>query len=830
MKIKYIKSIFIILIFLFIKAGYAQQIVIDNAGELKTSLEKLNVLGSVLYIAAHPDDENTNLLAYLSKGRKYRTGYLSLTRGDGGQNLIGSEKGVEIGILRTQELMQARNIDGAEQFFTRAIDFGYSKSSDETFNFWGKEEILNDVVWVIRKFKPDVIITRFPGNGSGGHGNHTASAILAKEAFDAAADPNRFSEQLKYVQPWQAKRIFWNAWRPSDSEKKELLSIDTGEYDPLFGKSFSEIAALSRSMHKSQGFGVSPVRGTHLEYFKLLDGDIPAQDIFDGINTSWERLNTKNSIQLKLNEIINSFNADNPASSIKKLLGVYDEMDKIKNNYWVDVKKKELLDIIQSCAGLWMEAIADEYSASPGDEIKISSTFVNRSDAKINLEKIEFPSVQSGEKTNSILKNNEPLLVESSIKIPADYNISQPYWLVKEHSLGLFELDDLQLTGLPENAPAMPVEVTFNFEGMKLTYSIPLIYRWNDKVDGEKYRPFEIRPPVTATVANNVAIFPDENFKSVQIKLKSNTDNVNGNISIHNIEGWKITPNEIPFSLKNKYDEKLISFEITPPKNQDNVSAKVLIKINGKEYNKGLVEINYPHIKPEVYFPKSEVNLVRLNIKKFDDNIGYIMGSGDGIPECLSNMGYKVTLLDNHQLEESDLNKFNVIIAGIRAFNINKDIKYYKPRLMEFVKNGGTFIVQYNTNRDLQVDEIGPYPFKISSDRITDENADITFINLDHQLINFPNKITEEDFKGWIQERGLYFANSWDEKYEPIFAGNDPDENILKGGMLFTRYGKGIFIYTGFAWFRELPAGIGGAYRIFANMISAGRYNAHQSN
>ena len=809
---------------------YSQPVKIDNTGELKLALEKLNVLGSVLYIAAHPDDENTSLMAYFSKGRKYRAGYLSLTRGSGGQNLIGLEKGVEIGILRTQELLQARNIDGGEQYFSRAMDFGYSKSVDETFQFWGKEDVLKDVVWVIRKFRPDIIITRFLGDGSGGHGNHTASALLAQEAFKEAADPTKFPEQLKYVQTWQTKRIFWNSWRPSDSEKNNLLKVDVGDYNPLLAKSYTELAALSRSMHKSQGFGISGSRGSRYEYFQFINGEPASNDILDGVNTTWDRVKGGKEIGVQINEIIKSFNDDKPAASVKALLQVYEAMNKIKNNYWVDVKKKELLNIIQSCCGLWMEAIADDYSAAPGDNVQIKSTIVNRSDQNIKLEKIEFPTIHSDKIVNSSLKDNDPVSIESSIQIPNTYLISQPYWLVQEPSKGLFNVEDQQLIGLAENPPSMPVKFYFDLEGRKLEFEVPLQYRWNDHVDGEKYRPFEIRPPVAANVINKVMIFPDNNPKEIQIKLMSNSPDVNGKVSIQGIDGWRVEPGEISFSLKDKYDEKTISFKITPPENQSELSAKVVLNVGGKEYSKGFVDISYPHIKHQVYFPESEVKLVRLDIKKFAENIGYLMGSGDEVPNCLRDMGYKVTMLDNNSLQSSNLSKFDVIIAGIRAYNTDEQIKYYQANLMDYIKNGGTYIVQYSRPNDLQVNEIGPYPISLSRDRISNEDVKINLIDPNQQVLNFPNKITEEDFDGWVQERGLYFANNWDEKYQPIFSGHDPGESDLKGGTLFTHYGKGIFIYTAFAWFRQLPAGVPGAYRIFANLISAGKYNEHPAN
>lgn len=796
-----------------------------NSSEIKLALEKLNVLGSVLYIAAHPDDENTGLLAYLSKGKKYRTAYLSLTRGDGGQNLIGSEKGSEIGIIRTQELLQARSIDGAEQYFTRAIDFGFSKSPEESLDIWGKENILADIVWVIRNFKPDIIITRFPVGSSGGHGHHTASALLAKDAFTAAADPNMFTEQLKYVETWQTKRIFWNSWRPSAEEVGKLLKLDTGEYNFLLGKSYTEIAAQSRSMHKSQGFGVTATRAPRLEYFQLVAGEEAKDDIMSGVNTSWQRIQNGKSIEERINSIIDTYDFQDPSKSLNKLIELYSTFNKLESNYWIEIKKNEILQIIQSCAGLWMESIASDYSAAPGDELNIKTTLVNRSSNNFQIEKIEFPTIPSSSVISSKLEDNQPFILESKIRIPESYPISQPYWLVEEASKGLFKVTDQILIGSAENNFTLPVKIFINSYGEILEYTIPLLFRWNDRVDGELFRPFEVRPPVVANLTEKVAVFPDDGVKEIKVKIKNITPNAAGEIHLHTSDNWVITPSTIPFSLKNKYDEKTISFRILPPKNKSTSKLFVEININGKVYSKSLTEIIHPHITTQVYFPESTIDLVKLDIKKTNGSIGYIMGSGDDVPDCLRGLGYDIILLDDDQLEQADLSTFDAIISGIRAYNTRERLRYIQPRLMEYVQNGGNYIVQYNVSFGLQVDNLGPHPFKIGNSRITVEEAPLRFINKEHQIFNYPNKISEVDFENWVQERGLYFAEQWDEKYETILGGNDPNEKELLGSTLYIKYGKGVFIYTGLSWFRQLPAGVPGAYRIFVNMISAGMLN-----
>ncbi len=815
--------IFISLI-IFYSNGNSQPQKILSTSEIINSLEKLNVLGSVLYIAAHPDDENTSLMAYLSKGKKYRTGYLSLTRGDGGQNLIGSEKGVEIGILRTQELLQARKIDGGEQFFTRAVDFGYSKSPEETFEFWGKEKILKDVVFVIRKFKPDVIITRFPVGSSGGHGHHTASALIAAEAFKAAADPNKFPEQLKNLEVWKTKRIFWNNWRPAVNDASGLISVDVGDYNPHYGKSYTELGAESRSMHKSQGFGASAFRGSRYEYFQLIEGEPTKENIFDDIDITWNRIVNGELINQKIKSIIKNFDTTNPPASIPQLLSLLNEFDKLEANYWVDVKRQELLSIIKSCAGLWIESISQDYSASPGTKVSIKTTFVNRSNINFKIDKIIFPTLNTSVSSILQLNNNKPETIENEISIPDNYNISQPYWLEDEKAIGLFKVSNTDLIGLADNPPIIPIEVILDVDGMKLSYSVPLLYRWNDRVDGEMYRPFEVRPLITANINGKAAIFANEKSKSIQVRLKSNSSNVKGVLTFEGTDGWKIVPPQIPFELKNKYDEKLISVSVIPPQKPGETILKVSLNINGKEYDKSLVEISHPHIVPQVYFPKSEIKLVKLDIANISGKIGYIMGSGDEIPECLQNMGYDVTLISDEMLESNNLSQYDAIITGIRAYNTRERLKFTQPKLLEYVKSGGTLIVQYNVASGLVTQEIGPYSFRISQDRITDEEAKINFVDPNNKILNFPNKISDKDFNGWVQERGLYFADQWDDKYKTIFSGYDKSEKELFGSTLFTSYGNGVFIYTGLSWFRQLPAGVAGAYRIFANMIASGKY------
>ncbi len=821
-------SILCTFILVFSLNAHAQRIEIPGAGELQIGLQKLNVLGSVLYVAAHPDDENTAALAYFSKGRKYRTAYLSLTRGDGGQNLIGPEKGAEIGIIRTQELLAARRIDGAEQFFTRAVDFGYSKTPEETLEFWGKEEILADLVWIIRKFRPDVVITRFATDSSSGHGHHTASGWLIEEAFHAASDPQKFPEQLKYVKPWAAKRLYWNSWRPREQETQDLQRIDTGEYNPLLGKSYTEMAAESRSNHKSQGFGTTGRRGTQFDYFKLVAGTPASADIFDGIDTSWKRVPGSQKVESVLADVLETFDSQYPSKSIPGLLAVYKELTKLEKTYWVNIKMGELLRVIQACAGLWMEAIAGDFAATPGDKIDIRTTIVNRSDFPFRLQKLSIPNMTDDIVENMLLNSNESQTVAETVVIPADFPISQPYWLKAEPKKGIFMGSEQKMIGEAENPPSIVVKVSLSANENLLEYSLPLLYRWRDRVDGELYRNFEIRPSVTMQMENKVSIFPDEKPKRIKVKMKSHSPNVSGLIRLKGSEKWSIFPETIPFSFSGKYEEQEFMFEVQPPKASDETVLTAIAEVNNKKIDRTLVEISYPHIHRQVYFPESRIKAVRLDIERSGKKLGYIMGAGDEVAASLRDLGYEVVELSDEMLENGEFSQFDAIITGIRAYNTRERLRHVQGKLLQYIENGGTLIVQYNVSRGMLIENVGPYPFTIGQDRVSMENAPVQILHPEHPLLNFPNVIGPEDFEGWVQERGLYFAAQWDEKYEPMLSSHDTNETEKNGGLLYTRYGKGVFIYTGYSWFRQLPAGVPGAFRLFANMISGGKSDEKQ--
>ncbi len=808
----------------------AQSGPLPDASGLEIALHKLDVLGTVLYIGAHPDDENTSVLAYFSKGRKYRTAYLSLTRGEGGQNLIGPEQGPEIGILRTQELLSARRIDGAEQFFTRAVDFGYSKTAEESFAFWGRNEILGDIVRIIRRFRPDVIVTRFTAENSGGHGHHTASAILTREAFEAAGDPGRFPEQLKTLKTWKAKRLLWNSFRSAPNEAGAPLRIDTGTYDPLLGQSYAEMAGRSRSQHKSQGFGSAGRRGSQIENFELLAGDPAPADIFDGIDATWNRVPGGRRAGLLLDEVLASFDPQAPAKSIPGLLAAYKAMDALEETHWVPLKKDELRRVLQACAGLWLEATADDFSASPGDAVRVKTAVIDRSGRSLSLQRLGFPQTGSDAVVDRALKPNEPLALETKIILPRDYPISQPYWLEEEASPGLLTVRDPEKIGLAENRAALRAVIGLTIDGQFLEYTVPVQYRWVDPVAGELERAFEIRPPVTIHIEDKVRIFTGPAPQTIKVRIKSRGRDAAGTLRLKGAGEWRISPSGAPFSLTAASGEAEIAFSVTPPKSPGETNLQAEAEIGDGRFDRDLVEISYPHIKRQVYFPPSRIKIVRLDVKISGRKVGYVMGAGDEVAEALRSLGCDVTMLGDDRLEQMDLSGFDAVVTGVRAYNTRGALLRAQERLLQFVERGGTLIVQYNVASPQLPGRIGPYPLTVGRDRVCVETAPVVFRIPGHPLLHSPNVITAADFEGWIQERGLYFASQWDDRYEAPLSSHDPGEPDRNGGLLFARYGKGVYIYTAYSWFRELPAGVAGAFRIWANFISAGTSDGRPEN
>ncbi|MFK5880553.1 MAG: PIG-L family deacetylase [Flavobacteriaceae bacterium] len=807
-----------------------------SSSEIYESIKKLNFLGSVLYIAAHPDDENTGLISYFANDVKARTAYLSLTRGDGGQNLIGAEIRELLGVIRTQELLAARRTDGGEQFFTRANDFGYSKHPDETLAIWNEEEVLGDVVLAIRKFKPDIIVNRFSHkkNTFGKtHGHHTSSAVLSAMAFDLAGDASKYPAQLETLSVWQPKREFFNThWWFYGSEEKfkkankdNMMAFDIGTFYPSVGLSNSEISSLSRSMHKSQGFGRTGTRGTEMTYLELVKGDMPTDksNVFEGVNTTWTRVSGGEVIGKILLKVETDFDFTNPSASVPELIKAFKLIQNIEDEYWKNQKSKEIKEIILACTGLYLEAVANESSATRNSEFSVSIEAINRSSFPMKLRSVSLSPLNIAENPEAILANNIPQKYDMKGFVPIDMSYTSPYWLAKKGTLGMYRVDDKNLIGLPNAPHKLTVNFIIDFDGFSFQFNKDIVYKYNDPVKGEMYKPFEIVPEVTASITDKVIIFSDDNPKDVLVVVKSVKSTISGKVELEYPQGWEVTPKYHVINIDKKGAEQTVTFKVTPPSNQSEGKITPMVTIGNKIYRDALVEIDYDHIPFQSVLMPSESKIVRLDIKKKGQLIGYIQGAGDEIPASLRQVGYTVVELNEKDISLDKLKNFDAVILGIRAYNTNDRANYYQDDLHQYVKNGGTLLVQYNTNHALKVDEVSPLKLKLSKDRVTDENSEVKIIAPENEVMQVPNKITQKDFEGWVQERGLYFPNDWSKEFTPILSMHDKGESAKKGSLLVAKYGDGYFIYTGLSFFRELPAGVPGAFRLYTNLLSVGK-------
>jgi LmbE family N-acetylglucosaminyl deacetylase len=789
----------------------------------------LQVLGTVLYVAAHPDDENTRLISYLSNDQLVRTGYLSATRGDGGQNLIGPEIRELLGLIRTQELLAARRTDGGVQFFSRANDFGYSKHPDETLTIWDKEQVLSDFVRVIRTFRPDVLITRFSLKPGVTHGHHTTSAMLAKEAFELAGDDSAFPEQLQSLDTWQPSKIFWNTswWFYRNSgetmDTSKFITVNVGEYNRNLGKSYTEIAAESRSMHKSQGFGATGSRGDEIEYLEQWGGVPSEESLFEGVDISWNRVENSAGVERYVREALDLYNPQNPEGTLAALFKAREEMLRLEDQFWKEIKLQEIDELIQVITGTYLEVVAEDYAYVPGDSIKMSIEAINRYGDFFELESITMEPWGTSLDLNYDLDPNQTYTNDINLVIPADMDYSHPYWLNSKASLGMYNVPDPELIGTPENEPVFTARFTLKWEDQYFNYVRPVVYKTNDPVDGEVYRPVEITPPVMVNFDASTMIFAREGSKSLQARVIAGQADVSGELKLQLPEGWQVSPSVQEFSIQNKFEEQVFEFEITPPPtSQEQTLIPRILLSNGKEYSRGLTIIDYDHIPVQTLFPETEVKLVKIDVKKEGDMVGYVAGAGDEIPDALEQMGYTVVMLQKDDVTAENLDRFDAVVLGIRAYNTVDWLSYKNKELFEYAKRGGTLVTQYNTSYRMMTEEVSPIPMKLSRDRVTVEEAEIRILAPDHPVLNTPNKIREADFREWVQERGLYFPNEWDDQFTAVLSSNDPGEDPKDGGLLVAKYGKGYFVYSGYSWFRQLPAGVPGAFRLFANMVSLG--------
>jgi len=788
--------------------------------EILQELRDFDQMGSVLYVAAHPDDENTQLLTYLARGRNYRTAYLSLTRGDGGQNVLGGEFGAELGVIRTQELLAARRLDGARQFFSRALDFGFSKDYSATLKIWDKDQVTADIVRVIRTFRPDVVITRFstvPGNT---HGHHTASAVLALDAFKLAGDPAAYPDQLTSLTPWQPKRIMVNG-RGGDAGSNSL-QIDISGNDPVSGESFGSIAGRSRAMHKSQGFGnfTGGGGGARPENFTLLDGEPVTNDILDGVETSWARIPGGVGLGFQADDIIAKFDTNNPEASVPALLKLRTGLADLPDDLIVNEKRKLLDHILQACLGLEMETTMPMAEVVPGEALHLHHTVTVHSSVPVRWIGTHHPAIFelfSAAGTVDLVPGS-PAVSDETVTLPVNTPLTQPYWLRQEPTAGMFRVTDASLIGRPENPPAFPIQQEFEVSGQTLTIE-------DEPVQVKTHRRLDVIPLVSLHFVSGVKLFAPGATEAVEIDVTAARTRSPGALKLNLPAGWKVSPASQPIAIAVVGEKKRFIFNVTAPEKpaSADITASAIIT-GGVTYNSDRIEIAYKHIPHLLLQPVARLKAVSFDLATRGKSIGYLPGAGDSVAEALTQMGYQVTSLTGADLTTNRLKDFDAVVIGIRAFNVRTDLVPQLPALFAYVEAGGTLIEQYNRpGNDLKTEQLAPYKLHLSGDRVTDATAKMTFLAPDHPVLNTPNKITDADFDGWVQERGIYFPNQWDDHFTPILACNDAGEAPLKGSLLVAPYGKGHVVYTGLDFFRQLPAGVPGAYRLFANMVSLGK-------
>ena len=829
------KKVFIVLILGFFTVFCsAQQVRPSKSSEIYRELKTLKHLPKVLYLAAHPDDENTGLLSWLINDQNVETGYLSLTRGDGGQNLLGTEQGAALGLIRTHELLEARKLDGAQQFFTRAIDFGFSKNTTDTFKQWDAEVITADVVWVIRKFRPDVIICRFPPTAAAGHGQHAASAVVAEKAFKLAGDKNAFPDQLKYVNVWQPKRVLWNTFRfgAVNTTAENQLKVTVGQYDAQLGMGYGELAGLSRSLHKSQGAGTQSVAGIRTEYFSHVDGEPAKAALFDDVAKSWTAKGNTD-IDQSLDKIISAFNFNQPDLSLPALLALRKKVIALKDAYLKKDKITALDHIILSCAGFMGEAVTSQAEAVAGDHYNFRLNLISRAENPVVLENVKWLS--QSENFNRKLSKDSLITIQHEIQIPADAALTEPYWLAKQaKDAATFSVPNDTLIGLPETESPLNVLLSLKIGPEKFKVKLPLSFKKLDPVRGDVVEALRIVPALELKFTQPLYLVKENEDLPVSLNFKVNSGKKfnNGKINLM-YNGERLGGGEI-----NSISGKDFTVDYIIPKNKlasiksNRLQLDANYAADGAMYNKKQVLIQYPHLPSLQYFAPATVTVMKGDIQAKVKKVGYIEGAGDFIPEFLRIAGIQVDVLKDEDFygsldqsgangSQNRLSQYDAIVLGVRANNTEKKLGRWMPFLWSYVKAGGNLVMQYNTNQDTTVNQLGMYSFSIANKRVTEENAAVTFLNPNHKLLNFPNKITADDFKGWVQERGAYFPDQWDAAYEPLFEMHDTGEEPLQGSTLYAKYGKGNFIYSPLAFFRQLPAGNVGAARLFLNFLSA---------
>ena len=843
-----------------------------DAAAVAKAIDRLPVVGSVLLIAAHPDDENSQLLPYLARGLHLRTAYLSATRGDGGQNLLGNEQYEALGLLRTEELLAARRLDGAEQFFAQAYDFGFSKSADETLEKWGREQVLGDFVRVIRKFRPDVIISRFSGTSRDGHGNHQAAGILTREAFRAAGDPQRFPEQLQDgLRPWQADKLFLNL----RGAGPDSVAVSLDGFDPLYGRSYAEIGTEARSMHRSQGMGRSRGGGPNVTTFDLLDSVSPAaeplESLFEGIDLTLNRFTQLaggdgavarrvRAIEQDIESAKNILSPTNPSAALPSLAQGLNRLRELRTDiqqaqppahlknqalFLLDLKEADFVRAIGIAAGVQVDALADRSETVPSEPFTVTVSGIVRGPEPLQIGEVTLQG-PDGWQIEKLASEAAPggsagrAEAKFRVTMPRDTSVSQPYWMVKPRTGDYFPAPDVPWVGAAQNPALLQGSVRYTVTGAGKAVAVEqrsdVLYRFYDRIYGKQEQPLSVVPDLGIWMEPGVAIFPADSGASqgLLVTVRNNTSTEQqGVVRLDLPPGWRSDPPRVSFTLAKRGEEVSARFDVSAPGDElpsgadaQSAEVKAIAEAGSESYSTSYEIVNYPHVQARHWFRPAASKLLRFDVKIAAGlRVGYIMGSGDNVPQALERLGVSVEQLGPEDLAFGDLEQFNAIVTGIRAFEVRNDLVTHHGRLMDYVRTGGSMIVQYSRPTGISP-PLGPYPMNQggrAAPRVTVEEASVEILEPSHPVFQSPNRITEKDFAGWVQERGLYFMVSWDPQYRALLSSHDPDEPDLKGGMLVASYGEGLYVYSAYSWFRQLPAGVPGAYRIFANLLSLGK-------
>ena len=815
---------------------------------LKQALDRLDVVASVLHTGAHPDDENSSLLAWLSRGQGARTAYLSATRGEGGQNLIGTELFEALGVIRTEELLAARDYDRAEQFFTPNYEFGYSKTADETLEKWGRDQLVGDFVRVIRQFRPEVIISRFSGTPADGHGHHQAAGIATMEAFHAAADPNLYAE---FGKPWQAKKLYMTtrggAGRGGGGAEGDVR-INVGDYAAALGRSYHEVAMEGRSLHRTQSMGAAREKGPRFTSLDLVEKVVPGASEDPLFSSTTEKLTdlaelepslrpALETLQREIEAIRREARLDQPAEILADLIRASERFQKIRRQatvehvqFLLDLKEADFQEAVELAAGVSVEVLTSDDTVVPGQEFDMTVAVINNGPFDLGTVFAETDFLPGWEAdfrgSSGGLASGERLEQSFRVRVGEDSPYTQPYWLRDSRQEDRFFWGEGNYASLPFERPLMTTRVEIDYEGVPIVVPRHAEFRYVDQVYGERRSLVSVVPVLSVQLAPEVAVVPLSGERKKEFAVTIHNQSPRGGsaeVQLRVPDGWSVSPASETIEFRRAGETIVVQFVVDVPEEPGAFEVGATVRMEGRDYDRGYSVIAYPHIETRRIYSdaRSQVNVFELDTHV--DNVGYVEGAGDKVAESLGQLGIPITFLTSDDLSRGDLSVYDTIVLGIRAYAVREDLRTYNERLLDYVDRGGTLIVQYNTYQIL-ADDYGPYPFTINRphDRVTVEDAPVTFVEPDHPSLNIPNRISPADFEGWVQERGLYFMGDWDERYTPVLASNDPGEEPKLGGMMVAEIGNGRYVYTGYAFFRQLPAGVPGAYRLFSNLISLG--------